>query len=37
MSGVIGKVAPEKVRVETPDAVISTYGTRFLVSVDGRK
>lgn len=37
MSGVIGKVAPENVRVETPDAVISTYGTRFLVSVDGRK
>jgi hypothetical protein len=34
VSGVIGRLAPEKVRVETPDAVISSHGTRFLVKVD---
>ncbi len=33
MSGVIGRVAPEKVSVETPDAVIAIHGTRFLVTV----
>jgi len=36
MSGVIGRVAPEKVRVETPDAVIAIHGTRFLVTVEER-
>lgn len=37
MSGVIGRMAPEKVSVETPDAVISTHGTRFLVKVEERQ
>ncbi|GAB1409862.1 hypothetical protein MASR1M90_10160 [Desulfovibrionales bacterium] len=37
MSGVIGRIAPDTVRVETPDAVISTYGTHFVVSVEGEK
>lgn len=37
VSGTIGRLAPEKVRVETPDAVISTYGTRFLVKVEGNR
>lgn len=35
VSGAIGRLAPQNVRVETPDAVISTYGTRFLVKVEG--
>ena len=34
MSGVIARLAPEKVRIETPDAVIAVYGTRFLVKVE---
>ena len=33
MSGVIGRLAPEKVHIETPDAVIAVHGTRFLVRV----
>lgn len=37
MSGVIGHLAPEKVRIETPDAIIATHGTRFVVSVEGSK
>lgn len=37
VSGAIGRLAPENVRVETPDAVISTYGTRFLVKVEGNR
>lgn len=36
MSGVIGRLAPEKVRIETPDAVIAVHGTRFLVTVEGK-
>ncbi len=35
MSGVIGRLAPEKVNIETPDAVIAVHGTRFLVKVEG--
>ena len=35
MSGVIGRLAPEKVDIETPDAVIAVHGTRFLVKVEG--
>lgn len=34
MSGIIGRLAPEKIRIETPDAVIAVHGTRFLVSVE---
>ncbi len=34
MSGVIARLAPGKVRIETPDAVIAVYGTRFLVKVE---
>ena len=34
MSGIIGRLAPDKIRIETPDAVIAVHGTRFLVSVE---
>ncbi|GAB6112091.1 FecR family protein [Desulfomicrobium salsuginis] len=34
MSGIIGHLAPEKIRIETPDAVIAVHGTRFLVNVE---
>lgn len=34
MSGIIGRLAPEKIRIETPDAVIAVHGTRLLVSVE---
>lgn len=37
MSGIIGRLAPEKIRIETPDAVIAVHGTRFLVSVEGTR
>lgn len=37
VSGAIGRLAPQNVRVETPDAVISTYGTRFLVKVESKR
>ncbi|MDD2605062.1 MAG: FecR family protein [Desulfobacteraceae bacterium] len=37
VSGAIGRLAPDKVRVATPDAVISSYGTRFLVKVEGNR
>lgn len=37
MSGVIGKLAPEKVHIETPDAIIGIRGTRFLVRVENGK
>lgn len=37
MSGVIGRLAPEKIRIETPDVVIATLGTKFVVSVEGKK
>ena len=33
MSGVIARLAPENVHIETPDAVIAVHGTRFLVKV----
>lgn len=33
MSGVIARLAPDKVRIETPDAVIAVHGTSFLVKV----
>jgi hypothetical protein len=35
MSGIIGRLAPEKIRIETPDAVIAVHGTRFLANVEG--
>lgn len=34
MSGVIARLAPDKVRIETPDAVIAVHGTRLLVKVE---
>jgi len=34
MSGVIARLAPEKVHIETPDAVIAVHGTSFLVKVE---
>jgi hypothetical protein len=34
MSGVIARLAPDKVRIETPDAVIAVHGTSFLVKVE---
>lgn len=34
MSGIIGRLAPEKIRIETPDAVIAVHGTRFLAHVE---
>jgi hypothetical protein len=34
MSGVIGRLAPDKVRIETPDAVIAIHGTHFVVKVE---
>lgn len=37
MSGVIGRLAPEKVRIETPDAVIAIHGTHFVVKVEEAK
>lgn len=33
MSGVIGKLAPESIRLETPDSTIAVRGTRLLVKV----
>lgn len=33
-SGKIGKVSPESVHVETPNAVVGVRGTRFIVSAD---
>ena len=33
MSGVVARLAPENVRIETPDAVIAVHGTSFLVKV----
>jgi hypothetical protein len=35
LSGLIGKLAPEKVRFETPTATIGIRGTRFAVKVGG--
>lgn len=34
MSGVIARLAPDKVRIETPDAVIAVHGTSFVVKVE---
>ena len=34
MSGVIARLAPDKIRIETPDAVIAVHGTSFLVKVE---
>lgn len=34
MSGVIARLAPEKIHIETPDAVIAVHGTSFLVKVE---
>jgi hypothetical protein len=34
MSGVIGKLAPESIRIETPDSTIAVRGTRLLIKVD---
>jgi hypothetical protein len=34
MSGVIGRLAPDKVRIETPDAVIAIHGTHFVVKAE---
>ena len=33
LSGVIAKLAPEKVKIDTPDGTIAVRGTRFLVEV----
>lgn len=33
LSGVMGKLAPESIRLETPDATIAVRGTRVLVKV----
>jgi hypothetical protein len=33
-SGVIAKLSPQSVRIETPNATIGVRGTRFLVKVD---
>lgn len=34
VTGQIGKLAPKKVRIETPNATLGVRGTRFLVKVD---
>ncbi|MDY0227791.1 MAG: FecR domain-containing protein [Desulfomicrobium apsheronum] len=34
MSGIIGRLAPDKIRIETPDAIIAVHGTRFLAHVE---
>ena len=34
LSGVIGKLAPESIRLETPDSTIAVRGTRLLVKVN---
>ena len=34
MSGVIGKLAPESIKLETPDSTIAVRGTRLLIKVD---
>lgn len=33
MSGVIGKLAPDSIRLETPDSTIAVRGTRLLITV----
>jgi hypothetical protein len=34
LSGVIAKLAPDNVKIDTPDGTIAVRGTRFLVEVD---
>ncbi len=34
MSGVIGKIAPDSIRLETPDSTIAVRGTRLLIKVN---
>ena len=34
MSGVIGKLAPDSIRLETPDSTIAVRGTRLLIKVN---
>lgn len=34
VSGQVAKLAPEKVKIETPDATLGVRGTKFLVKVD---
>ena len=34
LSGVIGKLSPESIRVETPDSTIAVRGTRLLIKVN---
>ncbi len=34
MSGVIGKLAPDSIRLETPDSTIAVRGTRLMIKVD---
>lgn len=35
LSGIIGRQSPESVKFQTPDAIIGTRGTKFLVKVEG--
>lgn len=35
LSGVIGKLSPDSVQLETPDATIAIRGTRLLIQVEG--
>jgi hypothetical protein len=35
LSGLIGRLSPEKVRIETPSATIGIRGTRFALKVGG--
>lgn len=35
VSGVIGKLAPDSIRIETPDSTIAVRGTRIMIKVDG--
>jgi hypothetical protein len=34
MSGIIGKLAPDSIRLETPDSTIAVRGTRLLIKVN---
>lgn len=35
VSGVIGKLAPDSIRLETPDSTIAVRGTRIMIKVGG--
>ena len=35
LSGVMGKLAPDAIRLETPDSTIALRGTRLLIQVEG--